>query len=295
MKGMRCEATADHPGQAPICACQTCGRASVKVYGPVLAEIKRLNSKTANTRNQFVKDWVDVCPSCDKELLAFSNTPFVSADGVMRTLQDYDQRRGEFKFVPEFSFSCLKFSLSALLHVKRYLVVTKSSTAEIEALGASLPQGPTAKQAYSFSKKVCGWGRGQRVWANLKRHNPNRLGETLADWLTLAQLARSPADAIAPSLKIKGLGISFASKHLRMLNPSRFATLDSVINEGLGYGLNPSGYSLFMRDIRQLQESLSVHDMSVADCEMGLFLLVRQHVRGKDSLQQVGYHGFYAQ
>lgn len=281
MAGMTRDTAAD-PRKEPVAACRTCGRLGVKVYGPVLAEIRRLNP---HTRKQFVKDWVEVCPGCDQELLAFANTPFVSSDGVMRTLQDYDQKTGKFKLVPEFSFSCLRFSLSALLHVKRHKAVMNPTTAKIEKLGASLPRVPTAKQAYSFSKKVCDWGRGQRVWANLKRHNPTRLGETLADWLTSAQLAQSPADAIAPSLKIKGLGISFASKHLRMLDPSRFATLDSVIHEGLGYGLNPPGYSLFMRDIRQLQESLPVNDMSVGDCEMGLFLLVRQHVRGKDSPQ----------
>lgn len=255
----------------------------VRVHGRLLAESARPTTGIGSTSNEDPGAWVAVCPNCDRSLLAQTGIPFALADGTMRTLRDYDPTTGQFDPIPAFSFANLRFSLSCLTYVKRHNVLTGSTTAQVEQKGRALPELPTPAQARAFSEKVCTWGGGQRVWANLKRHNSTRLGQNLADWFVSARQAESPADAIAPGVKIKGLGVSFASKHLRMLDPSRFATLDSVIHGGFGYAMNLPGYSLFMRDLRQLRESLpaEAQGMSLADCEVGLFLLIRPHVRSK--------------
>nr|WP_298410598.1 hypothetical protein [uncultured Halomonas sp.] len=100
------------------------------------------------------------------------------------------------------------------------------------------------------------------------------------DWLAIAAATDDAVSLIAPGIAIKGLGVSFASKHLRMLDPKRYAVLDEVINEGLGFARNPRGYALF---IYCLQEFLARHELpySVATLESGLFYLIRQQVRAR--------------
>lgn len=91
---------------------------------------------------------------------------------------------------------------------------------------------------------------------------------------------RSERDAITCGVAIKGLGVSFASKHLRIIDPSRFAVLDDVICQGFGVAMNVQGYLLFLRLLRafRVEHALSC---SVAELESALFLLVRQSVRAR--------------
>lgn len=122
---------------------------------------------------------------------------------------------------------------------------------------------------------------------NLKRHHAGHPGDVMHRWMQAALAAASDEEAIAqaspqhPAGLPHGLGISFGSKHLRMLDPDRFAVLDSVLSEGLGYALNPKGYALFMRHLRDFHQQLSASGWghSLARTESGLFVLVRQNVR----------------
>ena len=86
--------------------------------------------------------------------------------------------------------------------------------------------------------------------------------------------------AIEPGINIKGLGVSFASKHLRMLDPDRFAVLDEVLSDGLGFALNPKGYKLFMQLLQDFSKQNHIKH-SLAELESGLFILVRQQVRSQ--------------
>lgn len=54
-----------------------------------------------------------------------------------------------------------------------------------------------------------------------------------------------------------------------------------MLSEGLGYALNPKGYALFMRHLRDFHKQLAASgwDHSLARTESGLFVLVRQNVR----------------
>lgn len=83
-----------------------------------------------------------------------------------------------------------------------------------------------------------------------------------------------------PSGLPKGLGVSFGCKHLRMLDPDRFAVLDSILNNELGYALNPKGYALFMRHFRLFHQQLPTRKWphSLARTEAGMFMLVRSLV-----------------
>src|SRR5690606_8551236 len=109
-------------------------------------------------------------------------------------------------------------------------------------------------QAFEFSREVCAWGKGARVWGNLQRfHSREKLGKEISAWLRAVGVASKPSEAIAPGTDIMGLGVSFASKHLRLLDPERFATLDEVISMGLGYALNSAGYNLWLHDLESLK------------------------------------------
>lgn len=180
------------------------------------------------------------------------------------------------------------FTTKAILGAKDKIAKNtedQKRTAQVIAKGAELRRsGFSSLAARDFSQAVCSWahGPGRRVWSNLVRHNGDRLMRMLAIALQQADAAKTAGAAIKPLLSIKGLGVSFASKHLRMLDPTRFAVLDSVLSEELGYALNPNGYSLFMREmLRALAELRSATDvgferMSVADLERAVFVCVRK-------------------
>ncbi|WP_346798037.1 hypothetical protein R5M92_04030 [Halomonas sp. Bachu 37] len=154
-------------------------------------------------------------------------------------------------------------------------------TRRIENIGATFLNNNPTMNSLDFSQAVCEWGKGPRVWSYLTRHYrlPD-LEQALDDWLAIAAATDDVASAIAPGVAIKGLGVSFASKHLRMLDPYRYAVLDEVISEGLGFAMNPTGYALFLRC---LHEFLARHGLpySVATLESGLFYLARQQVRAR--------------
>lgn len=65
-----------------------------------------------------------------------------------------------------------------------------------------------------------------------------------------------------------------------MIDPERFGVLDAVLEEGLGFALNPKGFAFFMKELRQLKEHIRFNG-SIAQLEMGLFVLVRQTVRAR--------------
>ena len=102
-------------------------------------------------------------------------------------------------------------------------------------------------------------------------------------WQPIQQKLRAEwtydSNAIEGGCGIKGLGVSFASKHLRLLLPERYAVLDEVLSTGLGFALNPTGYALFMREIKRFKEKYSIRH-SLAHIEWAIFGLVRQSVRG---------------
>ena len=150
----------------------------------------------------------------------------------------------------------------------------------VEQLGAALARKLTPLDAYDFSQEVCAWTRttGKRVLGNLnKHHTPHDLGRQLCDWFAGVLTSRTDVvtTAISCGCAIKGLDVSFASKHLRMLRPKRFAVLDSVLSRELGFALNPAGYAFFLRELRAFRQDAQLRRYSLGDLEMGLYLLIK--------------------
>jgi hypothetical protein len=259
----------------------SCGLLYVRINGRTLKSALRYTK--ASHKFGFIHDtrWVNVCPTCHAYALGAETThpwPFVCFDGVMRTVKDLQLKTDHFHS-EDLVFCGFSFSRSALqsaIFLARKEFIT---TKEVERLGGELSGGAHDK-VLEFSEKVCGWGRGGRVWGNLKRFNSmEKLERELLGWLKEIAGA-SDEDAILKGIKIPGLEVSFASKHLRMLDPKKYAVLDSVLSEGLGFALNGKGYQLFLNMLRKFAVDQTVVG-NLAELEAGIFLLVRQHVRSK--------------
>ena len=262
----------------------SCNVKTAKINGRTLKQA--LESTGANHRfGKFsLTELVDICPKCDAYGLGGEFThpwPFLCHDGVMRTVADFDADRNQY-ISGSMDFAGFKFSESALESAIALCQSEDSTTNKVEKTGSKIDKKSSNAELLKFSKQVCEWGRGQRVWANLRRHHENdaELAKAYCDWFSIAKNTSDEAAAIEPGINIKGLKVSFASKHLRMLDPDRFAVLDEVISEGLGYALNPKGYKLFMRHLREFAKENNIkHKLSAL--EFGLFILVRQQVRGQ--------------
>ena len=198
--------------------------------------------------------------------------PFCTGNGVMATILDVDAVTQIYEFG---LFKCTASAFESSLH---WIKQDDTATEAVEALGRELLAGAWS-MCYEFSRQVCDWGRGERVWGNLNRHyTADALQNELRCWFS--GIAGNDIAAIEGGLNIKGLGVSFASKHLRLLDPNRYAVLDDVLSQGLGFALNPAGYALFMHELKRFQEKYAISH-SLAHIEWAIFGLVRQSVRGQ--------------
>lgn len=242
---------------------------------------------TIKPNHQFPKfqplDWVAVCPRCDAYALGAemqNQWPFLCADGAWRIVSDFDGVESHTLDAEIFAFGALKFSGRALTDAIYRLSEEDTTTQAVEQQGAQLDAG---SDFLDFCQCVCAWGGGQRVYANLIRLNGEaELRRSLQAWLLEAKHSDNLEQTIAQGVRIKGLGVSFASKHLRMLDPHKYAVLDSVLSEGLGFALNPKGYELFMNMLAALR-ARHQFTQSLAQLEAGIFYLVRQQVRANDA------------
>lgn len=226
-----------------------------------------------------VTDRVAVDPKRDAYLLGaeFQNPfPFCTGNGVMATVLDVDTAAPT-QIYELGLFQCTASAFESALH---WIQHEDTVTASVEALGRKVSDGAW-DECYEFSRQVvCDWGRGGRVWGNLNRHyTANALQTELHRWLASVGTADNESSAIEGGLGIKGLGVSFASKHLRLLDPNRFAVLDDVLSVGLGFALNTAGYALFMHELKRFKETYVI-SYPVAHIEWAIFGLVRQSVRG---------------
>ncbi|AWY01133.1 hypothetical protein A8139_14975 [Marinomonas primoryensis] len=202
--------------------------------------------------------------------------PFIDESGRFVTFTDLPILENSPIF---FKVSDTEFTELALLSAYKLCLISSKLDDKAKSLGRALHNASTEDDYYRFCNIVCEWGRGHRVWSNLKRHHKDRLGFALKKWLS-AVGGISDEQAITIGASIKGLGVSFASKQLRFLDPNRFVVLDDVFCQGLGIALNSKGYELFLSILRQLQQQLAI-ELPLGDLEQGLFYLVRQKVRQK--------------
>ncbi|MBM6549792.1 hypothetical protein [Marinomonas ostreistagni] len=236
---------------------------------------------TQDTLGDIERDkWLEIDVSNpDHQALLIAHdveVPFIDEHGRFLTHSDLSSSTTPLTF---FQVSSTVFTASALRAAFELSLITSRLDDEAKAQGASLGADSSKDDYLQFSNTVCEWGRGLRVWANLKRHHGSNLSNVLKVWLSLVE-ALNDEQAIYHGASIKGLGVSFASKHLRFLDPERFVVLDDVFCQGLGIALNPKGYVLFLSMLRQLQQQLNL-ELTLGDLEQGLFYLVRQQVRLK--------------
>lgn len=259
-----------------------CNVTTARINGRALQQALKTTKATHGFGKFSPTQWIEVCPKCDAYGLGGEFThpwPFLCADGVMRTVADFDAERNQY-ICRDLDFCGFKFSGSALESAIENQF-EYSTTQQVEKAGAHIHPESTPAELLQFSQLVCDWGRGQRVWANLLRHNrPEALAAAYSSWFNMAKNAPDAQTAIEAGIHIKGLGVSFASKHLRMLAPEKFAVLDEVISEGFGFALNQKGYQLFMQLLGEFSNKNHI-EHNLATLESGLFLLVRQQVRAK--------------
>lgn len=261
-------------------SCAACSAPFARINGRTIKDaIRSIGGRhhwsAAPIRNT---QWFKFCETCDASKMSMvSNAlPFLSSNGVMRTISNPNS--------PVVKIGVLETTIDALDGAIALNYQPESGIVQMEAKGRLYRalQSPTAADSLQLCIDVCKWGRGARVLGNLQRHYPGgALGNRVHEWLTTAH-AMTPLDAIKAGDEIKGLGVSFASKHLRFLDPDRFAVLDDVLSLGLGYALNPVGYQLFMEQLAEFRDSLVAKGApwrTLGAIEAGIFLLARQKVR----------------
>jgi len=265
-------------------SCSECGTEKVRINARTLRQSIKMTGYNVTRMAPFGEtNWVEVCPLCNAYALAAeyeAPAPFLCADGVMRSVRDLDVSARNFA-LSLLDFCGFRFTQAALDGAIAMAFGSDpegAQTSNVEKLGESISANLSRGLVLAFSEKVCEWGGGARVWGNLSRDGTDQLADDLLAWFASVDGADTDEEAIRPGEAIHGLAISFASKHLRMLRPERFAVLDAVLSEGLGFALNPKGYALFMRFLRTFRESISFK-RNIAALETGIFFLVRQHVR----------------
>jgi len=258
----------------------TCGTPLARINGRTLKRALPRHGVAHRFQAIQLKQWIEICPRCDRDILLPASgvaIPFLGADSVMRTVKDYDASTSV--GAGSLDFARFKFSRSALQSATKLIAVEDPTTSSVEELGRALSRHPTADKVLEFSEAVCAWGRGQRIWANLLRLNGKpALAGTLLGWLDRARSQVDADAAIAMGIAVKGLAVSFASKHLRMLAPESYPVLDQVLSEGLGFAMNPKGYALFQEMLLAFKRAHKL-GATIAQIEGALFVLVRQGVR----------------
>ena len=124
-------------------------------------------------------------------------------------------------------------------------------------------------EARALSKRVCVWGGRAGIFGNMDQADPD-LGKKLSDWFAQARNTRDRAAALAQGVQINGLGPSFASKHLRFIDPQRYATLDNILAQAFGFPMEPAAYEQFLRSLESFKTTYQL-SQSIADLEHGLF------------------------
>jgi hypothetical protein len=110
-------------------------------------------------------------------------------------------------------------------------------------------------------KKVAEWAgkTGPRVvLGQVLKGSKTQIESNVRD--AIAQLRSDKPNLVAALKKmneVDGLGISFASKHLRLLFPEYCPVLDSILSCRLGYALTADGYGAFARRCTEIAGELN--------------------------------------
>jgi hypothetical protein len=175
----------------------------------------------------------------------------------------------------------LPLSRFPFYHARHLAVVAK--THRLEKDGAALiAAGFPSAQLDQFIRDVCKWGNYPGIAGRVLKHNSAASISRQFASATAAFTSASPASAALSALiSIKGLGLSFASKHLRFLRPDICPVLDSQLSRDCHYPLSLTDYQRFSNDCLAIAAGLNAAGGALslptstpwgaADVEMSIF------------------------
>jgi hypothetical protein len=201
--------------------------------------------------------------------------PIALGNGTFCTIHDLTQN-GEIRDGVSLIRYCeFDFTRGALLCAAYWSHILEPLTLELIADGKSCVgnQATSIQQYYEFSRRVCLWGGRAGIYN--KMESAGQLSK-LHQWLAFSAKTNDALDAVTKGIAIAGLGVSFASKHLRFVDPARYATFDSLLAQATGLPLNPDGYVRFLDDLNALKANNGLNE-DLATIEMGLFSLIRPY------------------
>ena len=137
------------------------------------------------------------------------------------------------------------------------------------------------RQCALFVKSVCLWGGDPRIGGKVIANNkPYIISGTLREayWCSCSGDIAGSLNAVT---SLKGLSVSFGSKHLKFLDPDRNVVLDSIIRQRFGYTNDTNGYLQWLatcHEFRRLIRDAGVrypgighNGWRVSDIEMAIF------------------------
>jgi len=136
-----------------------------------------------------------------------------------------------------------------------------------------------------FTKEIHAWGG---TYRNLNKVLDSIKPQYFIDsWAALCQTPPQIGLALTSVMRVNGLGISYASKHLRFLKPDICPILDEIIHKQLKYSSSPNGYLKYSRDTKEICQMLEnnkiVNPMNrdnqawyCADVDMGIFAYIQK-------------------
>ncbi|MGI9338254.1 MAG: hypothetical protein ACR2P4_07095 [Gammaproteobacteria bacterium] len=155
---------------------------------------------------------------------------------------------------------------------------------------------PGSAEIKKFVPDVCTWG-GYSGIAGRVLKNAN-IRKAFGEALKFAKDGKQDA-AICSLLVLNGLGISFASKHLRMMSSRTCVVFDRILQENLPYPSDVSGYREFCRDCVQLAKLLNARGVKYPQKELqdacnkdGIATKVRAKWRAADVESAIFYSVF---
>ena len=133
-----------------------------------------------------------------------------------------------------------------------------------------------------FVREVCKWGGYAGVAGKVLR--ANRI-EDVVSTMRVSYAATQEGDlerAISAITSLRGLAVSFGSKHLKFLDPNNHVVLDRIIRERLGDPRTIGGYCEFNADCASLRDAVNGEGyrrsdgrpFRIADVEMAVFQML---------------------
>jgi hypothetical protein len=184
---------------------------------------------------------------------------------------------------------CVVIKLQELPELLRCFQNRLPHTREIEQQATRLvASGFQVSELRQFINAVCKWGGYSGVAGRVIKIENNAEPELRSRFRSAYSdlVAQNDVAAIKRLLELKGLTVSFASKHLKFLAPDRAVVLDSVISARLGYAMTPEGYQAFVNDCRRILDRVVADNLEypgwgakgwrISDVEMAIYEKLRR-------------------